>query len=233
MSTIHFIGGEKGGVGKSVVARVLSQYFIDNSLSFSAADADASHGALVRYYAEYAEPVDLEAFGSADRIMDSALGADRRVLVDLPAQSARLLKRWLAASDVLGLAEEMSVKLAFWHVTDGGFDSVSLLGQVLELLQGNDSRCLIVVKNLGRSANFSQFDESPEQKLLLESGGRIIELPLLDPTTMYKIDRHGSSLWAAIHSTEGERALSPMERRRAKLWLQQCYAALAPLQDIL
>ncbi|HSS39597.1 MAG TPA: mobilization protein, partial [Polyangia bacterium] len=26
MSTIHFIGGEKGGVGKSVVARLCAQY---------------------------------------------------------------------------------------------------------------------------------------------------------------------------------------------------------------
>jgi hypothetical protein len=233
MSTIHFIGGEKGGVGKSVVARVLAQYFIDHSLPFAAADADASHGALLRYYTEYTQPVDLEAFGSADQIMDGALGADRRVLVDLPAQSARALKRWIAASDVLGLAEEMKVNLAFWHVTDGGFDSVHLLGQIIDMVRGNPNRHLIIVKNLGRSANFSQFDESPERKLLLEAGGRIIELPLLDPTTMYKIDRHGASLWAAIHSAEGERALSAMERRRARLWQQQCYAELEPLKDLL
>jgi cellulose biosynthesis protein BcsQ len=30
MTNIHLIGGEKGGVGKSVVARLLAQYFIDN-----------------------------------------------------------------------------------------------------------------------------------------------------------------------------------------------------------
>ena len=29
MSSLNFIGGEKGGVGKSVAARVLAQYFID------------------------------------------------------------------------------------------------------------------------------------------------------------------------------------------------------------
>ncbi len=29
MNKIHLIGGEKGGVGKSVVARVLAQYLID------------------------------------------------------------------------------------------------------------------------------------------------------------------------------------------------------------
>ena len=31
---IHLIGGEKGGVGKSLVSRLLAQYFIDHSISF-------------------------------------------------------------------------------------------------------------------------------------------------------------------------------------------------------
>ena len=40
MSYIHFIGGEKGGVGKSLVARILAQYFIDKNLSFQGFDTD-------------------------------------------------------------------------------------------------------------------------------------------------------------------------------------------------
>src|SRR4051794_37940412 len=36
MSKVHFVGGEKGGVGKSVVARLLCQYCIDKKLPFAA-----------------------------------------------------------------------------------------------------------------------------------------------------------------------------------------------------
>jgi hypothetical protein len=68
MSKIHFIGGEKGGVGKSVVARLRAQYCIDRSLPFAAVDADASHGALLRFYGEYTRPVDLTRYESADEI---------------------------------------------------------------------------------------------------------------------------------------------------------------------
>ena len=32
VSKVHLIGGEKGGVGKSMVSRLLAQYFIDNEL---------------------------------------------------------------------------------------------------------------------------------------------------------------------------------------------------------
>ena len=45
MTNIHLIGGEKGGVGKSLVARLLAQYMIDNSIEFLAYDSDRSHGA--------------------------------------------------------------------------------------------------------------------------------------------------------------------------------------------
>ena len=31
MTNIHLLGGEKGGVGKSLVARLLAQYLIDHS----------------------------------------------------------------------------------------------------------------------------------------------------------------------------------------------------------
>ena len=50
MTNIHLIGGEKGGVGKSVVARLLAQYFIDHSIPFLGFDSDRSHGALLRFY---------------------------------------------------------------------------------------------------------------------------------------------------------------------------------------
>ena len=50
MGKIHFIGGEKGGVGKSVVARVLAQYFIDKKVPFTGFDTDRSHTTFTRFY---------------------------------------------------------------------------------------------------------------------------------------------------------------------------------------
>ena len=95
MSTIHFIGGEKGGVGKSVVAR-LSPSTASTARSRSwRLDADGSHGALLRFYADYTRPVDLTEFESADAILALATESERRVMVDLPAQSDRLLAAWI------------------------------------------------------------------------------------------------------------------------------------------
>jgi MinD-like ATPase involved in chromosome partitioning or flagellar assembly len=91
MSTIHFVGGEKGGVGKSVVSRLLSQYCLDNKMMYAGLDADQSHSTLSRFYPEYTQAIDLDHFESADRIMELAIEQDVQVVVDLPAQSERFL----------------------------------------------------------------------------------------------------------------------------------------------
>jgi hypothetical protein len=231
MSTVHLVGGEKGGVGKSVVARVLAQYFVDRDLKFVAVDADRSHGALVRHYSDFTQPADLEVFASADQIMDRALGSDRRVLVDLPAQSARALRRWMDAGGVIQFARDMDVKLVFWHVSDGGFDSVSELQRVQETF--DNAVNYVVVRNFGRSSDFAQLNDSGSLQSVRDRGGYTLDLPALDPTVMYKIDRLGASFWSAVHATEGEFAMSFMERRRAELWLSQAYRALDGLAGVL
>jgi len=57
MASMNFIGGEKGGVGKSVTARALAQYFIDSGTPFTGFDTDRSHHSFNRFYADYASPV--------------------------------------------------------------------------------------------------------------------------------------------------------------------------------
>jgi hypothetical protein len=235
MSTIHFVGGEKGGVGKSVLARALSQYCIDRGIPFAGLDADRSHGALLRYYGDYSQACDLESYSSADQIIDRALGADRQVVVDLPAQITQILDRWLNDGEVLKYATELQLKVRFWHVTDGGFDSVNLLDSLVNF-QDNavpSQRCVIVVKNHGRSDFFEQFDESDAWKSLKERGGSSMDMPSLDARTMYSIDKNGLSMWAAANDAHSENRLSPMERRRAALWLAACYSEFDRLAAIL
>jgi hypothetical protein len=230
MSTVHLVGGEKGGVGKSVVARLLSQLFIDRGLAFAGLDADQSHGALQRSYADFSQAVDLGRLESADQILDRALGAERRVVVDLPAQSHRALRRWLDATDVLSYAREMDVRIVLWHVTDGGFDSVAHLERLLG--DFGDAVEYVVVKNEGRSKDFSQLEASSAYQRLLALRGRVVTLHELDPAIMYKIDRFGASFWAAVNASEGERVLAPLERRRARFWLERSEAALGDAAEV-
>jgi hypothetical protein len=209
-----------------VVARLLAQLFIDRGQRFVGLDADGSHGTLLRYYGDFSEPLELSELEGADHIITRAQeDADRDVLVDLPAQSHRALRRWIEENDLLSYASESGVQLVYWHVTDGGFDSVTHLAQLTEEL--GDGVRFVVVRNQGRSKNFGQLEASPAFSQVKELGGVVVTLPELDSAVMYKIDRVGSSFWAAVNVKQGERALLPLERRRAKSWLERAHRALS------
>ena len=231
MTSLNFIGGEKGGVGKSVVSRVLAQYFIDNARPFIGFDTDRSHTSFTRFYAGFASPVIVDTYEGLDLIAtsfeDVPAGGARSVIVDLAAQTAAPLARWITDSDLLPLMAEMGVTVNFWHVADDGTDSLDLLGRLLDTY-GEGPR-YIVVRNLGRGGNFSRLDESAAMARVRELGGLSITLPQLHEASMHKIDRQNASFWAAIHNRQGPDALGMLERQRVKMWLKTAYAALEPV----
>lgn len=226
MIRIHFVGGEKGGVGKSVLSRVLAQYYIDNNKPFTAFDGDLSHGALIRYYGDYAKAVDISNFESADQIAEvtAELGCD--VIVDLAAQSSRNIDRWMSESGLVDLAEELGMLVTMWHVMDDGSDSVRLLEKTLETYGVGPE--YILVRNHGRGKDFALFNES-DAKLKADSlGAKTIDLPQLHAGSMRKIDRIGASLWSAANNKDKSQGptLGLLERQRVKVWLNKAYTEL-------
>src|ERR1700729_2016871 len=107
MARLHFIGGEKGGVGKSVVARILAQYFIDRQIPFLGFDTDKSHGSLLRFYADFAAPAVIDRYEGLDQIIEAAAEQpERRIVVDLAAQTHRFLAQWMEESALLDIRDE-------------------------------------------------------------------------------------------------------------------------------
>ncbi|HEX4329185.1 MAG TPA: mobilization protein [Burkholderiales bacterium] len=224
MSNLHFIGGEKGGVGKSLVSRILAQYCIDRGLPFIGFDSDKSHGALTRFYTDYAAPVVVDDFKSLDRIVETAAASpDERVIVDLAAQTHHPLVRWLEDSGVLDLCGDLGLTLTYWHVMDAGRDSVDLLKRLLD--QFGARLNLVVVLNALRGDQFTILAESGQRERAEQLGARFITLGHLSDATMQKIDAQSTSFWAAVNHTEGNLGL--LERQRVKVWLNRAYEQIA------
>jgi hypothetical protein len=219
MSKIHFVGGEKGGVGKSVLARLLAQYHIDQRLPFTAFDTDRSHGALLRFYADFSQPMILDDFESADQLMEQALATDRDILVDLAAQTSLPLHRWIDQNDLLTLADAEQIQVVFWHVLDDGADAIALLDALFD--RYGRAASYVVVKNHGRGKNFSAYDDSSARVKALEMGAAVIDIPDLHAATMRKIDHGNASLWAAAHTRDS--GLGLMDRQRVKVWTSRVY----------
>ncbi len=226
MPSLNFIGGEKGGVGKSVASRLLAQYFIDKGQPFTGFDTDRSHTSFKRFYADYASPVVVDSFEGLDLIATEfetqrADGRTPSVIVDLAAQTAAPLSRWIRESELIPLMAEMGITVNFWHLADAGKDTVDLLERLLSTYGVGPN--YIVVKNLGRGSDFSQLEESGALKKARAMGARVITLAQLHEASMRKMDRQNASFWSAINRREGEDALGMLERQRVKSWLKGTY----------
>ena len=232
MRSLNFIGGEKGGVGKSVTARLLAQYFIDHNRPFVGFDTDRSHASFSRFYADYASPVVIDSYESLDAVAtvfedEAGETAPRSVVVDLAAQTAAPLARWVNDSDLLGLLAEMGVAVNFWHLADAGKESVDLLERLVDIYGSGPN--YIVVKNLGRGSDFSLLDASPAMQKAQALGAQVVSLAQLHEASMRKIDRQNASFWSAVNGRTGTDALGLLERQRLKTWLRNTYATLDSL----
>ncbi len=229
MTTIHLIGGEKGGVGKSVVARLLAQYMIDKQLPFIGFDTDRSHGSLLRFYSAYASPAGIDNYASLDNIIEMAVAQpEQRILVDLAAQTHFPLTQWLDDSGVLELASEYDIDLCYWNVMDSGQDCVDLLGKLLN--QYGDKLRYVLVQNQIRTEDFSLLEFSGVKDRALDLHANVMHLKRLHTPVMNKIDANSASFWAATQQVPGQNSvLGLLERQRVKMWLRQAYKELDAL----
>ena len=223
MATIHLVGGEKGGVGKSVVARLLAQYMIDHEIPFIGFDTDRSHGSLLRFYSDYASPTTIDSYESLDTIMETATAQPgQRILVDLAAQTHHPLAAWIDESGVLELAEELGIAIYYWNVMDSGKDCVDLLDKLLDRF-GNRLN-YVLVQNQLRDEHFNILESSDVKDRALALNARIINLKRLHSPVMTKIDSSSSSFWAAKNkAADNLNPLGLLERQRVKIWLNHAY----------
>ena len=103
MSVIHLIDGEKGGVGKSFIARTMIQYGLDRNLSFVAVESDRSNPDVSRVYQDICKfavfSEDEKQADKADRIFEYAI--EKPVIVSLPSQVERAVQSWIDRNELL------------------------------------------------------------------------------------------------------------------------------------
>ena len=218
---IHFIGGEKGGVGKSLMARVLAQYLIDRELPFLGFDTDRSHGALMRFYSSYASPIAIDKVESLDAIVEAAVDQPgRRILVDLAAQTHDSLAAWMEDAGVISLADELGMKIFYWHVMDTGKDSVDLLRRLLDRF--GSGLAYVLVRNQVRGSDFSTLEQSGEQARAIGLGASVVSVKKLNEHVIQRIDAASTSFWQAKADKDAT-GLGLMDRQRVRMWLRDVY----------
>lgn len=223
MTHIHLIGGEKGGIGKSFVARTLAQYMIDRAIPFLGFDTDRSHGALLRFYQGYASPIVLDRNEKLDAIVEAAAEEPgRRILVDLAAQTHAQLTHWIEECGLLDAEAELGIAMRYWHVMDSGRDCTDLLKSLLDRFGARLD--YVIVLNQLRGESFDVLERSGEKQRAIDLGASVITIKRLHDGVAAKIDANSLSFWAATQSGDkSPGALGLLERQRVRVWLKHAY----------
>jgi len=226
---IHFVGGEKGGVGRSLFAKLLAQLWIDQAIRWTGFDTDRSHGTLRRSYSDFVRPIEVERAADLDLTVEALEEGVDEVLVDLAGQSEASLARWLESGQVLDFMRQLQHEVWFWYVIDDTWDSVLLLGSFLDRFAG--AARIVCVVNHGRGHDFSLFEDSKLRNRIEQAHGIVLELPELHRESMLKMDAYDKSFWAAVHNTDPGLGpcLTLMQRQRAKVFIRTVQASLREL----
>lgn len=232
MADLLLIGGEKGGVGKSLVARTLAQYTLDHEIPCTLFDTDRSNPDLARIYGKVVK-CHLAVFSEGERYEDTAnkvfnAATKSRVLVNLPAQVFPAMRKWFDDNDLLEIAPEEGVNFVFFFVTDGGYDSLNLLTKSLEYF--TDKATHVVVRNWGRN-EFDDWDEILEEKengklkeLLAIYTPQIIDFPkFIGTADRNRIDAQSLTFAQA----RDDKRLTAISRQRVKKFLKSAYEGFA------
>ncbi|MEQ9672582.1 mobilization protein [Coleofasciculus sp. G2-EDA-02] len=219
---IHLVDGEKGGVGKSLLTRVLIQYFLDNKFPFVAVDADRSNPDVSRIYESVCREAlfseDEKKFYEADRIFEWAF--ETSVIVNLPAQIYALVTNWIEKNNLIELGKQSQISFCKWFVCTGGYDSVQLF---LKSVQHFENRMAhVLVRNWGLEDDWSSVEEMEEvQNLIKKYEVKVIDFPKFYSRERNAIDARGITFELARTSQE----FGVLGRQRIKSFILSAYEA--------
>lgn len=222
MGTIHLIDGEKGGVGKSFVARTMIQYALDKDFPFTAVETDRSNPDVAGVYKDICQYAvfteDEKQADKADRIFE--MGMEKDVIVSLPSQVHRAMVSWIEKNQLLTLGNKYGVSFCKWFVCNGEYDSIRLFLASLNCYEKKMTH--ILVRNLGLCDEWSPIDEdSSVQKLIKKYRVSVIDFPKLGYKERYIINQNRLRFDEASESKD----FGVLGRQRVVNFLKAAYSA--------
>jgi len=153
---VILVGGDKGGVGKTTVARTLIDYFGTNQTPTRAFDTDCPRGTLKRFHPDVTEVVDVTSASDQMKIFDTLGSADAKVtVIDV---RAGLLSPTLQALSDIGFLESVKkgqIAFAMFHILG---PSITSLEEIAETARFVSDANHFLVKNHINETPFFEWD---------------------------------------------------------------------------
>lgn len=223
LTYIHLVDGEKGGVGKSLVCRVMIEYFREKGVPITAIDADRTNPDVSEIYSDVCQKAyfsDNERQSrELDRVLDWAL--EKSVIINLPGQVQTLVNEWLERNDLLELAAENNITFVKWFVTNGGYGSVKLFTDSVKLYKGKLIH--VFVRNEGICPEWDHLAANSKLTGVLS----LPHVKTINFPKFYYLERDTvDELKLTFSAARQHPSFSMVPRRRLSKFLSDAYAAM-------
>lgn len=156
--TVILVGADKGGVGKTTVARALLDYLVAQGLPTRAFDTEAPRGTLRRFHPDIADVVDITSTADQMKVFDTISSADAQItVIDVRARLLSITLRSLRDIGFLEAAKKGQLNFAVFHILG---PSVASLDEITEIsaLIGESGSSHFLVKNFINNTTFFEWD---------------------------------------------------------------------------
>lgn len=225
---IVLVGGDKGGVGKSTVARALAEYFNRNQTQYIGYDGDDTNPSFLRFFGN-AERLNTKTLKGFEPLVNHLEGDERLVqLVDLGAGTSLVLGQFCEQTGLIDFASQFDAQVTFLFVLAPSADSVGLLKILTE--QYGDRIRYVIARSEAIPGTWSLWEESKTRnRLLVELAATEISIPALDAETYSMIDRHSLG-WS---SAAADKRLPLVNRSYVHRWLARVFAEFEKSKSVL
>jgi hypothetical protein len=153
---VILVGADKGGVGKTTVARTLLDYFGAHQTPTRAFDTESPRGTLKRFHPAITEVVDVTTVPDQMKIFDTLGSAEAKVtIIDI---RAGLLSTTLKALSDIGFIESAKkgqITFSVFHILG---PSIASLQEIAETAQYVGDASYFLVKNHINDTSFFEWD---------------------------------------------------------------------------
>lgn len=219
MKQIFFVHGDKGGVGKTEVAKRMAAVMLQAGRTVTLVDGDNKNPGLHAAFEHSGldvQRINVMTVAGRNALFDVIAEAAGDVLIDLPARGSDVterLNRDGASEDGFSLElllREIDAELRILFVIDQTRPPLAALRDELKALPATTS--WIIVRNWREERDFDLFDKSKTKADLDARGAPIIDLVRLDPRVNDILENEGLNLISAQTSD----TLSMLQKMRVK-----------------
>lgn len=223
---VILVGADKGGVGKTTVARALLDYLIAHNIPTRAFDTEAPKGTLRRFHPDITDVVDITSTPDQMKVFDTVSTSSAKItVIDIRAGLLSTTLRSLRDIGFLDAAKKSQLAFAVFHILG---PSVSSLDEIAETSSFMGDSSYLLVKNFINNTTFFEWDPATYNSYFKRiKGAYEITIPKLNEMACEQLELASVPYvsFVANKGTEGQPAnYSFVLRGYVRHWLGNVWA---------